>query len=120
MPRYVLLRHECPPDYRDGPHWDFMLEQGGALLTWSLVSLPSAECATVEATRLDDHRTAYLEYEGPLTGERGSVTRVTSGEFSWIRNEPELIEISVTSGSLAGGISMIPTEPPGWSLTHRR
>ena len=27
--RWVLLWHECPPGYRDGSHWDLMLEREG-------------------------------------------------------------------------------------------
>ncbi|WP_146439947.1 hypothetical protein [Crateriforma conspicua] len=36
---------------------------------------------TITATRLPDHRTKYLEYEGPISGNRGSVRRVDSGFF---------------------------------------
>lgn len=118
MPRYVLLRHECPADYGDGPHWDFMLEHEGSLLTWSLLELPSANNKRIDATKLADHRIAYLDYEGPVGGNRGSVEQVTSGEFEWIQNGPALIEINVASGSLAGSISLTCREPPEWTLTH--
>lgn len=87
MPRFVLLRHECPPSLRKPSHWDLMLEREGVLLTWNLQALPAAwggEAAGFEeiaATRIADHRLAYLDYEGPISGERGSVTRVDYGEY---------------------------------------
>ena len=33
------------------------------------------------ATRLPDHRLAYLEYEGPVSGNRGVVRRIDSGKY---------------------------------------
>ena len=65
--RYVVLRHDHPE-----LHWDFMLEVSGVLKTWRLPTPPAA--GMVEATALPDHRLAYLDYEGPVSGERGSVT----------------------------------------------
>ena len=88
MPRFVLLYHECPPSLGKPSHWDLMLERDGALLTWNLPSLPAAwggeagiGFAEITATRIADHRLAYLDYEGPISGERGSVTRVDRGEY---------------------------------------
>lgn len=37
--------------------------------------------AALGAERLADHRRVYLEYEGPLSGDRGEVRRVASGTF---------------------------------------
>ena len=97
-PRFALVRHDCPDDYRDGPHWDLMLERGGVdaehrLATWSLLELPdpwagpgdaTSHAAAVTAIQLTDHRAAYLEYEGPVSGDRGSVRRVAGGVLEWI------------------------------------
>jgi hypothetical protein len=65
-----------------------MLEREGVLLTWSLPALPAAwggeavvAFEQIDATRLADHRLAYLDYEGPISDERGSVTRVDGGEY---------------------------------------
>jgi hypothetical protein len=74
--RYVVLRHEGVPD----PHFDLMLEdEHGAekLLTWRSPVWPIEVGTPLE--RLADHRNAYLDYEGPLSGDRGFVTRVASG-----------------------------------------
>ena len=101
MPRFVLLYHECPPGFERPSHWDLMLQAGDALRTWALVQLPrgwqaareqtaiswpdcppAADSNAVEAEQLDDHRLAYLEYEGPLSGDRGRVTQIDTGTFT--------------------------------------
>lgn len=74
--RFVVLRHDCPR----GLHWDFMLEAGGALRTWALADEPSGSISCV-AQQLPDHRPAYLDYEGEVSGGRGSVTRYDRGEY---------------------------------------
>jgi hypothetical protein len=76
MPRFVILEHDHPI-----LHWDLMLEAGDALQTWRLAA-PPVIGATIEATALGDHRHAYLDYEGPVSGGRGSVKRWDAGEFS--------------------------------------
>lgn len=35
---------------------------------------------------LPSHRMEYLEYEGPVSGDRGLVTRVATGNFLWHAN----------------------------------
>lgn len=100
MPRFVLLYHECPPSYGKPSHWDLMLERDGVLLTWSLPALPAAwggaeglAAEQVAATRLADHRIAYLDYEGPISGDRGVVTRVDGGEYEVIEESDEIIRV---------------------------
>ena len=87
MPRFVLLYHECPPSLGKPSHWDLMLERDGVLLTWNLLALPetwggeAAGFEEIAATRIADHRLEYLDYEGPISGGRGSVTRADRGEY---------------------------------------
>ena len=78
--RYVVLRHEGVAD----PHYDFMLElsPGAALTTWRCDTWPFR--ATIPLTPLADHRREYLTYEGPVSGGRGTVTRVAGGEYDLI------------------------------------
>lgn len=76
MPRFVVLRHNAPR----GLHWDLMLEAAGALRTWALSAEPRCG-ATVAAEVLADHRLAYLDYEGPVAGDRGTVRRFDAGDY---------------------------------------
>lgn len=76
MPRFVLLEHDHPV-----LHWDFMLEVDGTLRTWRFDRIPTEE-ATFTAVALPDHRLAYLDYEGPVSGHRGSVQRMDRGHYS--------------------------------------
>ena len=76
MPRYVILRHETA----GGVHFDFMIEMNGTLKTWTLPQ-PPISGVEMRAEALPDHRLAYLDYEGPISGDRGSVTRWDRGMY---------------------------------------
>ena len=91
MPRFVVLRHDCPPDYPRPLHWDFMLEAAGALATWALLQEPAAE-VEIAAEALADHRLAYLDFEGPVSGGRGTVARWDQGDYRLVsRGEDQWI-----------------------------
>ncbi len=77
MPRFVILRHETS----HATHFDFMLEVGDVLKTWALPQAPQPGLE-IEATPLADHRLAYFDYEGPISGDRGSVTRWDFGQYT--------------------------------------
>ncbi len=83
--RFVLLRHELPGDRVGESHWDLMLEFEGVLLTWALPSLDFSNLpqsfASLGIRRLADHRAVYLEYEGPVSGDRGFVQQTDSGVY---------------------------------------
>lgn len=78
MPRFVILEHDYPER-----HWDFMVESGEVLWTWRLPEPPAVGREPMAAVRIADHRLAYLEYEGPISGGRGSVHRWDEGFFFW-------------------------------------
>ena len=86
MPRFVILEHDHP-----ALHWDLMLERGGALQTWRLARPPLRPHAAILAAALPDHRLAYLDYEGPVSGDRGTVTRWDRGEYEPTETADELI-----------------------------
>ena len=81
MSRFVILRHEVSDDTRRGLHWDLMLEDEGVLRTWALAEEPHLE-ATIDAVQLPDHRMAYLDYEGDVSGGRGRVSKWDVGEYA--------------------------------------
>ena len=76
MPQFVVLRHDRPR----GVHFDLMLEVGDVLKTWALPQPPQPGLE-IECEALADHRLAYLDYEGPISGQRGSVTRWDRGMY---------------------------------------
>lgn len=99
MPRYVILRHECPADYGRPSHWDFMLESGAVLRTWALEHLPRAgEQGVAEA--LPDHRLAYLDYEGPISRGRGAVTRWDAGTYTIVRETADELVVELHGAQL--------------------
>lgn len=95
MPRYVILEHDHPV-----LHWDFMLEAGGVLRTWRLESAPKGG-DEITAEPLPDHRLHYLDYEGPVSGDRGTVKRWDRGTY-----EPaaasERVEVTLAGEQLQG------------------
>jgi hypothetical protein len=80
MPRYVVLFHEMPAGSDRPSHWDLMLEWEGKLRTWALPCEP-ASALDCDAEQLADHRLFYLDYEGPIAGDRGFVTRWDEGQY---------------------------------------
>lgn len=73
--RWVVLRHEGVAD----PHFDLMFETapGSALRTYRIDRWPIDMAAG--CTPLPDHRRQYLDYEGPISWNRGEVRRVAAG-----------------------------------------
>ncbi len=88
MTRTVQLQHDLP----DGTsHVDWMLEWAGCTpgqlvsirLETPLNTLEKGACQL--GTRLDDHRAAYLDYEGPVSNGRGHVRRLEQGHIlEWV------------------------------------
>ncbi|MGL6074667.1 MAG: DNA polymerase ligase N-terminal domain-containing protein [Fimbriiglobus sp.] len=67
MRRFVILTHDWP-----SKHWDLLLEVGPVCKAWRLLAEPLPK-AIVRAEPIDDHRLFYLDYEGPVAGDRGIV-----------------------------------------------
>jgi hypothetical protein len=113
----VILEHTGSADYKPGVHWDLMLEAGDGLRTWELDRRPR-EGSTVRATELGVHRLDYLDYEGPVSGNRGSVRRWDSGQFDVLSEAPNVIEISIHGGKLAGRMMLCRDreDEPKWSV----
>jgi hypothetical protein len=116
MPRFVLLYHDCPPGFERPSHWDLMFEKGAVLRTWALAGLPrgwlSDSAASealdkfVDAEQLADHRLMYLDYEGPVSGERGQVRRLDAGTFAALDESPVHWELELWGNRLRGRIRL--------------
>lgn len=139
MPRTVLLRHDLPHDHpHDHPagshHFDWLFEPADTpitpatptsadpnarvLITFRLATPPhKALGATLAATRLPPHRRLYLDYEGPISGNRGRVQRVASGHADILADTPDRFAARVTLDTHSFFVEGTPTTPPAWQLT---
>lgn len=110
MPRFVILEH-------DHPHWhlDFMLEVGPVLRTWRLDAIPQPnEC--VNAQPIGDHRLAYLDYEGPVSGGRGAVKRWDAGTFAVVESSADRWIVDLAGVRLIGR-AVLERRDQSWTLT---
>ncbi len=97
-----------------------MLEAGEVLWTWRLLAPPlSARDGPVAAIRIGDHRPRYLTYEGPLSGDRGSVRIVDHGTYELLQYSSESLRLKVQGNVLAGPyrLSRSGPEPTAWVLS---
>jgi DNA polymerase Ligase (LigD) len=113
MHRFVVLTHDFPL-----LHWDFMLEKEAGLRTWRL-SAPPAPGRSTPAEPLPDHRHAYLDYEGPVSGDRGTVTAWDRGIYRLLaENEAEVVVH--LEGQLLHGTASVKRRNPGtdWEFLY--
>ena len=96
MPRFVLLEHRW-----NGIHWDLMLERGGVLCTWA-IDAPVVPDVDLPARALADHRRIYLEYEGEVSGNRGTVRRIDEGTYTPIIWDNDRIRLYLEGSQLVG------------------
>ena len=99
--RFVILLHDVAGSARasgltrtSSDHFDWMFQAETGLRTWA-VSVTEFDAISwrpgtrpmvpsftrLIAEQLPDHRTAYLEYEGPVSENRGTVKRVEVGDY---------------------------------------
>lgn len=82
---FVVQEHTVAPG---DVHWDLMVEgdaEGGPLVTVQLAAPPTG---AVSGRRIADHRRLYLEYEGPVSNERGTVAIWDRGQVEDVEAEP--------------------------------
>lgn len=81
MPRFAVLLHDWPE-----PHFDLFLGDGDELQSWKLPGdfSPPAVSPIVPGAA---HRSLYLDYEGAVSGGRGTVVRWDAGEFEWLAEQ---------------------------------
>ncbi len=92
--KFVILRHESGrgldrsefdqtiPDRIGSAHFDWMFQIDGRLRTWATQTIDRFDTwVRLDADRLADHRVAYLDYQGDLSNDRGTVARVLAGSY---------------------------------------
>lgn len=80
-----------------------MFESGGALRSWRVEGAPDSS-GPLPASPLAPHRLAYLDYEGPVSGNRGEVRRWDRGTYQELPSGPEGFAAQVAGAKLNGRI----------------
>lgn len=122
--RFALLLHRTPKDHSESNHWDLLLEPDEAegrqgLITWSMPPMVNADSVCLDsfeclAKQKPDHRRIYLDYEGPINGNRGSVQRLDFGRLRVLGVEQFRLQ-----GNLLNGIVLIQRlAPQSATLTY--
>lgn len=101
MPQFAVLRHDSPR----GVHFDFLLEVDDVLKTWALPQPPQPG-VEMECEALDDHRMVYLDFEGSLSGQRGSVTRWDRGAYLLERRSDTEWVVFLEGEKVTGEVSL--------------
>lgn len=108
--RFVILTHDHP-----FVHWDLMLEAEGTLRTWRLLAEPAPD-RIIDAEALPDHRLYYLDYEGPVSQGRGTVTRWDAGRHDTRQSAQQTIA-TIEGGRLScGRILLTPADTGRWTF----
>ena len=63
---------------------------------------------------IGDHRAAYLDYEGEVSGGRGSVRRVDGGNYERLLWTDDLVRARLNGAQLVGVVELRRTEAGGW------
>jgi hypothetical protein len=88
VPRFVILEHDHPE-----LHWDLLLDDGeDRIPTWRLIQIPN-HGSLIDAIELPKHRRMYLDYEGPVSGNQGSVLRWDAGEYQFQGQDQNQLQI---------------------------
>lgn len=111
---FVLLHHVLS----DSEHWDLCLDTGEHLSTWQLLDQPSGVGGTggnviIPARRIADHRKQYLDYEGPVSRNRGHVRRIDRGSYTLVTRRDDCWVIRFTGCILIGTYELTTGKNPG-------
>jgi len=100
--RFVILKHDHPH-----LHWDFMLEVDDALRAWRLAERPVCG-KQIAAEYTFEHRLMYLDYEGPVSNNRGSVKRWDGGVYRQFltADQANALELELDGGRICGRVRL--------------
>ena len=110
MSRFAILIHDHP-----ALHWDFLLENGESCRTWRLLDEPDNGANEIRAVEAADHRLMYLDYEGPVSGGRGHVTRWDAGLFEWLMNSEDECVVRLMGQRWRGHVRLVRETGPRWT-----
>jgi hypothetical protein len=95
-----------------------MLETGDALATWCLPETPDT-AAELIAESLPHHRPLYLDYEGAVSGGRGTVTSWDRGTYEFRRQTETEWLVAVAGQRLRGlaKLTRVPESQTRWRFS---
>lgn len=137
MFRFVILIHDFPT-----PHFDFMLEandpgENGTetialnanppLRTWRLTPPAGVAVSNISPANIDrcgveqlpDHRRMYLDYEGPVSGNRGHVVRWDGGGVEWLMDTADCMSVQLAGDRIAGVVTLARSAGGKWNLEYQ-
>ncbi len=115
----VLLRHVLP----DGSaHFDWLIQPtsqpetplASFRLATRLDTLKSGQW--LQALRIADHRAAYLSYEGPISGNRGTVRRIASGRVIRCQGTETKLSLTIRWTDRCQDLQLIEQELSCWAV----
>jgi hypothetical protein len=110
---FVLHFHETTEN-----HYDLMIEQGQELLSWRINDIEHlGDNRGVPCVRITNHRKEYLSYEGPVSGNRGTVRLYDSGLYTVLRWELNIIMLEMKGERISGILTI--TDPDSASGSCR-
>jgi hypothetical protein len=101
----VLLRHELPESSARASHYDLMLERETNLFTVELSEVLQPGVPQT-ARELAPHRKAYLDYEGPVSHDRGDVRAIDRGSLTIVTWTETKIEADLNGQTLRGRLTL--------------
>ena len=88
--RFTLSYHTKCSGKKD--HYDLFLEDKDSLVTFSLDKPLSI---AKNCTKINDHRKVYLDFEGKISDEKGSVRIVEKGKLEYIEKLTDKISFTI-------------------------
>lgn len=115
MPRYVILWHESGPALGRPSHFDLLFEEGSDARAWC-VEQEVTPSQVLMAHELPRHRLFYLDYEGPVSQDRGAVTRWDWGVYEVLLTTSDRFEAHLHGQRLHGELQLICQANEKWRL----
>lgn len=129
MPKFVVLFHRVKPGSGRADHYDLMIERPAkngtdetradrdesSLMTWELSR--TLAVGVLEARRLPNHRVFYLDFEGPISNDRGHVQRVQAGQAKWSQFDEQEMRAELSFGAEHWSAHFVPCGNGVYRLT---
>ena len=117
--RFVVQKHQA-----SHLHYDFRLEMNGVLRSWAVPKgIPLEPGIRRLAVQVEDHPLEYIDFASIIPqGEygAGTVEIWDKGEYTLDKQNPDLLEITLSGDKLTGGYVLIHTGDKNWLVIKRK